>query len=509
MQRLYLAVLLALLMLLALVSMVSAQQVGSNTSFITSITFMNVGTADTTVQFQFYSQKAITVVASVNAQINRGASSSVFVGDVNIPSGFLGSAVMSSDQPIVVTVVQVPQPTNGTVKNRPISNGFSDATSNLLLATVLKNSFSTVSRFSIQNADTGNIDITIKFYDAANPNASPITVTETNIPPGSAKYYRMDQVGLIPAATFNGSATVTAVRSGTQTPAKIIGTVLELSTTGPGVSAFEGVSGGSTPIYVASALCEAFGGASTSYAVQNVGTAAADVTVKYKGVNLMNNAEVNVQATSPINPGAKVGFRACDAPGMPENFSGAATVESSVPLVVIAKVFGAGLTTAWLGEGAGAEALAFPYVRYSDDAKYISGQYQRVFLAIQNVGSATVSNVVVEYRDKNGTLLGTHLIPSIAASAKAGSNASLATPAAGVDPNKLLFFGHPESNPNGGFGGGATVVGPSGSTLIGVARVTSNTEAGRVAEDYNGHALDNALDSHAGSTNYVPVAFSD
>jgi hypothetical protein len=492
MQRLRMALLLALLMLLASVSMVSAQQVGSNTSFITSITFQNVGTADTTVQFQFYGQKSSTAAATVNPSINKGAGSSLFVGNVNLPSGFLGSAVLSSDQPMVATLVQIPQPSNGTVTNRPLSNGFSSATSNVLLATVLKNTFSTVSQFSIQNADTGNIDITLNFFDAANPSAPPIEVSETNIPPGSAKYYRMDQTGLIAATSFNGSATVKAVRSGTQTPANIVGSVLELSTTGPAVSAFEGVSGGANPVFVATALCNAFGGASTAYAVQNVdptGTAPKSVTVTYKGTNLTTNTAVEGSESSTISPGAKFSFRACNASGIPQNFSGAATITSGASLVVIAKVFGSGLATAWLGEGAGSQMLAFPYVRYSDDANYNTGKYQRVNLAIQNVGAATINNVAVEYRDKNGTLLGTHTIASIAAGAKANSSAVLATPAAGVDANKLLLFGNPESNPGGGFGGGATVVGPAGSTLIGVARVSSNPPSGRVAEDYNGIPL--------------------
>jgi hypothetical protein len=489
------AVLLAMLMTFASVSMAFAQQVGANTSFITSITFQNVGDADTTVQFQFYGQKSSTPAATVNPQINKGAGSSLFVGNVNLPSGFLGSAVLSSDQPMVATLVQIPQPNGGTVINRPLSNGFDSATSNVLLATVLKNTFSTVSQFSIQNADTGNIDIEINFFNAANPSDPPIQITEPNIPPGSAKYYRMDQAGLITAASFNGSATIEAVRSGTQTPANIVGSVLELSTTGPNVSAFEGVSGGSKPVFVATALCNAFGGASSAYAVQNVdpiGTAAKTVTVNYKGINRTNNTPVTGSASSTISPGAKFSFLACQGTGIPQlEFSGAATIQSDASLVVIAKVFGAGLNTAWLGEGTGSQRLAFPYVRYTDDANYGAGKnYQRVNMALQNVGPNTVNNVVVEYRDKNGTLLGTHTIASIESGAKANSNATNATPAAGVDPAKLLLFGNPESNPGGGFGGGATVIGPAGSTLIGVARVSSKVGTGQVAEDYNGIALD-------------------
>jgi hypothetical protein len=91
----------------------------------------------------------------------------------------------------------------------------------------------------------------------------------------------------------------------------------------------------------------------------------------------------------------------------------------------------------------------------------------------------------VEYRDKNGGVVGTHTIPSIEPGAKAASNPTLAT----GDAAKLLLFGNPESNPGGGFGGGAIISGPTGSQLIAVGRVQSKVGAGDVAEDYNGISI--------------------
>ena len=465
------------------ISAVFAQQPAYQTSFITSITYQNVGTASTTVEFKFY--QGSDQPKTVSRPIAAGAGSSLSVGSLTgneaLASGFLGAAVMSSSQPIVATLVQVPQST--TVKNRPLSNGFSTTTSKVLLATVLKNQFSTSSKFSIQNASNGAVDLKISFYDAANPSAAPIVKNVTNLAQGSSAYVDMGTESSITAASFNGSATIEGFVTGTQTPANIVGSVLELSTTALSATAFEGVPSGNSKVFVATALCKAFGGASTAYAVQNVGTSAANVTVKYTGKNLTTNAAVSTEDTGTIDPGAKKSFLGCAK--NPDNFSGAASIESSSSIVVIAKVSGS-LGTAWLGEGQGSAKLAHPYVRFSDATNFNAGKYQKAFLAIQNVGSAAVSNVVVEYRDKNGTLLGKHTIASIDPGAKANSNPTLATPESGVIATQLELFGNPESNPGGGFGGGAIVSGPSGSQLISVVRIQTNTANGVVAEDYNG-----------------------
>lgn len=485
MRRIKLATLLGGLMVLASTSLVSAQAYG--TPFATSVTYQNVGAAEAQVQFNFYNEKTGTPV-TVNRTIAAGAGSSLFVGGLGpgetLPTGFKGSAVLSSNQPIVATLVQIPQPADGPVRNRPLSNGFREASSNVLLATVLKNQFNFNSIFSIQNAEATNaIDIEVRLVPVSGPT---ITIAETNIPAGSAKYYDMGTLGQVTPASFNGSATVTAVRTGTQTPANIVGSVIEQQTNGVGTYAFEGVTGGASKIFVATALCDVFGGNRTSYAVQNVDpTNNANITVSYQGINNVTQAPASGQASAQnLAPGAKQSFVACDA-GVGAEFTGAATIESNTPIVVIAKVFGTTRGTAWLGEAQGSAQLALPYVRYSSNENFLNNSRQRTFIAIQNVGTAAVTGARVEYRDKNGGLVGTHNLPSIAPGAKVNTNATLAT----GDAAKLLDFGNPEANPGGGFGGAAIVVGPAGSQLIAVARVESSTTAGPVAEDYNGIAI--------------------
>ena len=489
---------LSMLMLIVSISMVSAQNPAYQTTYVTSITYQNLGTGAAQVQFDFFAESTASkaTTGDVIRSVGAGSGSSLFVGGLtggeSLPAGFLGSGVMSSNQPVVATLVQIPN-NSTTVRNRPLSNGFSSATSNVLLATVLKNKFNTNSRFVIQNADSTAINITVKIFNAENTSAPSIDIVTNNVPQGAAKYYDMGTLTQITAASFNGSATVTAVKASDNSPANIVGSVLELSTNGPAVKAFEGVTGGAPTVYMATALCDAFKPEQrTAYAVQNTSsTASANVSVNY------SNGKIH---TATIAPGAKQSFNACQAPGAVRGFTGAATITSSgADIVVIGKAFiqgadpnnlqnPAGFETAFLGESAGSAKLALPYVRYTSDANFLCPANpsatqcrQRTNIAIQNIGTAAVNGISVAYLDKNGAVVGTHTIASIAAGAKANSKSTDAT----GDAGKLLEFGTPTANPGGGFGGAVVITAPAGSQLIAIGRVSSAVGSSLVAEDYN------------------------
>lgn len=441
-----------------------------DSSFTTSITYQNVGTGDANVVFNFYPEDNGTAIP-INSTLPQGAGSSLYVGGLTeIAAGFSGSVVMSSDQPVVATMVQIAADT--AVKNRPLSNGFDTGTPEVRLATVLKNQYSTTSVFSVQNADSVAVDLTISIYNAATPTAAPIVVTHTNLPVGAAKYFDMGQLAEITAASFNGSAIITSVETGTANPANIVASVMELSTNSGGASSFEGVASGANTVYMASALCEAFG-ASTAYAVQNTSDADdAVVTVTYS--NGTTDSET-------ISPGAKFSFTGCNVNSA--GYSGSATITSvGGPVVVIGKVFGSGNSTAFVGSPAGASDLALPYVRFTK-ANWDNGTRQRAYIAIQNVGSdLNAGDVVVSYVNKDGAVVGIHTLGAMATGAKLNTNASSVdiVVQSGFAQSDLDEFGYV-----GGFGGGVLITGPSGSELVAIARIQSKYGTGVVGEDYN------------------------
>jgi hypothetical protein len=439
------------------------------TTFTTSITYQNVGgSATTNLEILFYSSPDDTTPTSIpRTNLAPNASTSLFIGSLSeIGTGFQGSAVMVSDQPMLATMVQLPQ-NSTTVLNRPLSNGFSAGTNTVLIATVLKNTFDQTTRFAVQNAGAAATDVTVTFY---NTNAQQVHQLTQNIAPQAAYHIDAGQISQLGSA-FNGSAVIQAAAGG-----EIVASVMELNINGNGASAFEGVGQGAQSYYMPSALCKAFGGQDSAYAVQNtdLGTDT-NVTVRY-----YNAAGTEVASeTQNVGPGSKKSFIACNATGMATGFSGSAVVSSdATDIIAIGKVFGLGLSTAFIGAAQGNAKLALPYVRWATDANFnaMNNRGQRTFIAIQNIGGSEIpaNQIKIDYIDPSGNIVGTHTYnQALGPRTKFNSNASLAG---------LSEFGYA----GGTFGGGAIVTGPAGSQLAVVARVASKTTTGQVSEDYNG-----------------------
>ena len=453
---------------LATTSTASAQ--AYTTSFTTSVTYQNVGTATANISMQFYPQGSGTAVTLAVNPLAAKAGTSVFLGNVaSVNAGFVGSAVLSADQPVVATMVQVPQG-SATVKNRPLANGFSSGAAKYLIATVLKNKFNTTTKFSVQNVDTENLNLSVTFY-SADTAAAPVTKTVAALPAGSASYFDAGAITELPAG-FNGSAQITAKKADGSN-GNVVAAALELSTNGPAASAFEGISTSSAKYFMASAVCN-YQGSSSAYAVQNTGDdGAADASVKVT----YNNGKTETQT---IAVGKKASFLGC-TPGNPAGFLGSAVIEATGnKIVAVGKVTGGGLSTAFLGAPVGAAKLALPYVRWTQAGYNGTAGRQRVFIAIQNVGADLAAGAVtVQYLDRDGKVVGTDTMPAIAQNAKVNSNANNIG-AAGAE-----FGWYGGSN----FGGSVIIQGPAGSQLTAIARVKSNTSttatATEVGEDYN------------------------
>ena len=491
MRRIWRSVLSGICLLVIAVQPLAAQT-AYETVFVTALTLQNIGTATATLEMLFFVEMRDDPIV-VSRELPAGAGDSLFVGGLTgseaLPPGFFGSTQIRSDQPLVATAVQIPQPVGSTfVKNRPLSNAVGFGGSELFVASVLRQQFHTNTILSIQNTDSVAVDIKLRIYDAERPLADPVEVDETDIPVGAARYYDFgatDFGGRI-STPFNGSAVVTATRAGSSVPGVVAATVVELQIDGPKAIAYEGLPIPASTVYMATALCDVFGGQTTYYAIQN--------TSRVNSTNVTVNYSNGISASHALSPGSKVSVNTCDATGMPTGFSGAARISStSTDIVVIGKVSGAGRLTGFVGESAGAAQVYLPYVRWTSDSHYETGSRQRTFIALQNIGDSGVTNVQVRYLDKVGDLVGTHIIDSIPAGSKANSRA------VDADGNaaRLLEFGNPDANPGGGFGGAVIIEGPSGADLIALARVTSNTDDGEVAEDYNGMTI-------GSGTLYVP-----
>jgi hypothetical protein len=470
-------------------------------SWVVSVTYQNVGANPASVTVDFYPEGSGTPI-NFNplgaGTLGPGAGASLYIGSVTgLPTPFRGSAVMSSSEPLVATVVQFSQ--DAGFKMRMLSNGFSatDASNQYLIATTLLQKFSRTTVFSIQNSDTADVKATVKFYDADNAGALAGQATHV-IPVGSSKYIEMDNAATtgLPGTTtvFNGSAIVTAVRnSDNTTPAKVVAAASELYTNKNVGGNFEGVplSRASNTIYLATALCQRFG-LDTFYAVQNASlTDAATVTVTYYDTS---GVLKTTDGPYPIGPGQKKSISTC-APSSGvsmASFTGSAKITSTgAPIVALGKAqaqVGAGAATAdvftiFMGEPQGASKLALPFVRWANDTNFNAptnmGGKQRAFLAIQNLETTTIKVNVKYFGKAGGAPIATEQL-TIPGLSKGSSNASTAGAlgAAGMNAGEFGYY------TDGSFGGAVTIEADATNPtakFIAIARV-QHPGAG---EDYN------------------------
>ena len=455
-------ILLLIIMLISiLIPFSSVSAVAYGTDFVTSIAYMNIGTAPANITLRVFESDGTYQDFTIASDFPVNAASTIYIGDLGgVGSDFRGSAIMSSSQPLATTLIQIPQ-SPSTVKNRPLSTGFSAGDDVVLVPTVLKNFYETNSIFTVQNVDSVAAAVTVEFV----PLSGTVVTDNFTLQPGAAKYYDMGGTTPITASSFNGSVVVTAVQSGTSTPGAVVATSLELHLTRDDTYAFEGINQGGSTIYMPSTFCNwgAGNAINAAFAVQNISeTTEAQVTVTYSGGA--------VDGPYAISPGAKRSFLGCTANS--DNYIGAATVTSTGGQVVaIGKIGGNDLSTAYVGFTQGYEKVACPYVRWTEE--YEAGVKQQVNIAIQNVGTATIpaGALSIDFYNGSGTLQGTRTNPSdIPVGGKWSRSAY------DVEDE----FGYTN-------GGGAIITGPSGSKLAVIARAATRTTGDNAAgEDYNG-----------------------
>jgi hypothetical protein len=493
------ALMIVLAMLFATVGIGAVSADNARTlSWVVSITYQNVGTDTANVSIDFYPEGIATPVHYALADLNAGAATSLYVGSLtDVTAGFRGSAVMSSTQPLVATVVQLHANAAGeTVAVRMLSNGFGDAdgSSQFLLATVLANTYSRTTIFSVQNIESETVTATFKFYDTTGTLAS---TKVYDILAQSTKYIEMDQTSQtgLASSTFNGSAIVTAVmKSDGTTPARVVATENEYYTNKFDAASFEGLpsSKAATTIYLATGLCKK-SGLTTSYAVQNSSlTTATHITVSY--YNPSDGSLKTTDGPYTIGAGQKKSIGTCSPnSGMDmTGWSGSTIVVSdTTPIVAIGRASDAtngtdpryaNVFTAFNGESGGYAKLALPYVRWANDTHYLAvtnySAWQRAYLAIQNV-SAVSGKVNVSYLDKTGAAVAT-----VSLTIPAGSKGNTDPSSAGALGQNGMNAGEFGYYTNGSYGGGVILqVDPStpNARFIAIARVTNPG----MGEDYN------------------------
>jgi hypothetical protein len=322
--------------------------------------------------------------------MNPHKAGSLFIGSTSVPDNFAGSAVLSANVPVVATYVQfvsdVAQRGNF---GRIIYSAFdpSQAATPFYVPTVLNHAFGSTSQVGVQNIGDSTITATLKFYSVGS--STPTISHDQDIEKQASYVFRPDDLGL--PSGFSGSLVVTA-------GGPVVAASEETDDTGRGAYAFEGVATGAKQLFMPSMLCNAFGGQTTYYAIQNTSlTASTKVSASFYDTN-GNKIGSGMPATT-VTASNKLPVNPCDF-GVPAGSNGSALFTSdTTDIIGIAKVKSAsGMATAFVGQSAGFTTQAAPYVRWASDP---NAEF-RSYIAIMNVGSAAATNIVATYYDANG-----------------------------------------------------------------------------------------------------------
>jgi hypothetical protein len=541
-RRLWMSSLLLIVLLASSVSAALAADNAYDTNYVTSITYMNVGTDAANLSVTFYNATDGTTTDYPLLNTNGSAvtipvkaSSSIAVSAVSgLSATWKGGAVISSNQPLIATMVQVSN--DSVIKVRPVSNGFqsTDGSGTIIVPTVMKACFNDklTTRFNVQNVggSSNTASISIKWpngdtaYTVTTPSLAPGAVHQVDLGALSNPTSPTNTYTVPTGCLFNGSAVITSSGS-------MVASALETSTINKYANSFEGFKGttadGATKIYMPSAMCTVNygdGDQSSAYAIQNLAATATTVSIAFtsqvrtSGVNgTLQGSPATTTVTLEIAANSKASVPGCDSlknsvgnkntatgTGMPASSIGSAVITSTGGnIVAISKVIGAGLTTATPGIMSGGTTVNVPFVRYSDkcyvptasNAICQGATRQRTLFAVQNIGTSAATVTMTLYNQK-GESVATYLSPSIPAGGKVSlspvsTSTQTLTLTAATNATAFSEFGYwcpaitdAQASCTVAYAGSASFT--SDSPIAVITRVLTMSPLGPSGDDYNG-----------------------
>jgi len=380
-------------------------QSATGQTWTSTIAYMNVENTSGSLTVTFFDSAGVAY-PSDSIALNSYQSGTLLVGSVSsLSDGFAGSAVMSSTVKLAAVYIESVSGAESANYDRKMYNGFTPgmASNTYYVPTVLKAKFGSTSQVGIQNVDSSvDAEATLEFFAVGS--ITPSLTLDRTIQPQSSYVFSMADVAL--SNGFSGSLKITT------TGGQIVASAQETYDADRFAYAFEGVSQGSTKVFVPTMLCR-FGTEQqiSYYAVQAVG-GTANVTMKH--YRRSDGAQVGTTYNFSVGDGGKQSVNPCDHGVVPSGSIGSSVIETTgAPVIVIVKIVaGNGMRTAYIAEGTysvpGSAEVFLPYVRWDDDS---SADY-RSYIAVQNIGDTNATDIQALYYDQTGSLVATHVLAS-------------------------------------------------------------------------------------------------
>lgn len=320
------------------------------TGKISDIRLMNLGSGDASVVLTFYNTDG-SVAATITPPLlsaNKPASWNQLFYPASLPSGWYGSVVVSSNQPLAAIVNEYTSPN---LESASYTGSESGGTA-VYLPAILKNAWSWTTTFAVQNVGSGTTTITVEFRDMSGT----LVDTDTYDVPSNASVYcnqgADDELG----SFFAGSAKITSAQP-------VVAVVNEDSTYYDTMS-YNGFTSGSTSLYLPSILKWYFSW-STDIRMMNVGSSSTDATLQFYDLD-GNLAYATTATLAPDQPWAA--NQHLDTT-LPSSWAGSVRITTTgQPVVAIVNEvaqdpsYGSGKSMAYSGVPAGDTLYSLPSI---------------------------------------------------------------------------------------------------------------------------------------------------
>jgi hypothetical protein len=303
----------------------------NNSGFSTFFSVQNAGTADATITINYTPGTAGSAAAEGPITLKPGASRTFDQSTNNaLGAKFIGSASITSNQPVVAMVSQVG---TGSIRTLLLYDGFSGGSTNVRAPLVMSNNSGYFTSLNVQNVGSAPTTVTVSYSANQVGGFAPVNETLT-LNPGQGGNL-LQAAGQWANNRYIGSATLTASQ-----PLVVVVNELKIDAPSQG-SAYEGLNpAGLTTKASAPLLMSNNGGYITSVQCQNAGAAPATVTVTYSANTVGGGTPA--PDTRTVAPGANVTiFQAPTVdPKWEARYIGSATITATQPVACLVNELG-------------------------------------------------------------------------------------------------------------------------------------------------------------------------
>jgi hypothetical protein len=252
---------------LSATAVVSADSPAPGGPFATAFRVQNLGGATANCTYQFFDSAGTAAFTSSTETVNPGDSLYVYTPSVGGLNAGTYSGVVSCDQPVAAVV-------NFSDSNSGASHsGVTTPGTTWYAPGIYDNYFDFYSNIVVQNATSGDVDVTVEIFEPGNAVAV-LTQTENDVPANASVAFEQEGAAELDTGTAY-SAKITA----TGNVAAIVN-IYGRNGVENQLYSYNAFSGGATTFYTPIVMNNYYGN-NTAISIQNIGASAANVTITY------------------------------------------------------------------------------------------------------------------------------------------------------------------------------------------------------------------------------------